>query len=307
MSSIVTYKGTDWSLLEKTNNYIIRPPLIDREYSSTCYPSNASAWVQMGQTKVLEGGCNRAAYYRMIGEPPTNQSGEYMAYILEHGKFIETFLISKWKEMGIWVNNNVKFFTEKYGFPISGEVDAFISKIPGSKDVKDVCIVEIKSYYKWYKRTQLETGKPSYSNLFQVMLYLDYYSEIGIKKGKLLYTARDEAKQFEFDITLRKHQGKTYPCIDGVMDMSVTLEGILERYQDLWGKYQRREMPARDFKLIYDEKEMEERYEAGLIGKTKYNDFKKGKTVGDFNCHYCNYTDLCWGDQAPAYAKFLIE
>lgn len=295
MSSIVTYKGHDWSLLEATNKYLLDPPMIDRSVSSSCYPSNASCWVQGGPTRELEGGCNRASYYRMVGEPPTNPMSEYSYYINEHGKFIEQFLIDKWMKMGIWVANNIKFFVPKegpdakYGFPLSGEIDCFIKRHPSSRSIKDIWLTEIKTYYKWFKKRELlgtkdDPGKPAYNNLFQIMLYLDFYSAIGIENGKILYTSRDEACQVEFDVRLKKIDNFTYALVNGVPDMSFTLEGVIARFKELWAYYERKELPPRDFKLVYDQKEMEEMWAAGQISKTKYQDFQKGKDVGDWQC-----------------------
>ena len=289
MSGIVTYNGRGWCLLDATNSHIIKPRMIDRNFSSSCYPSSASAIIKDGTISYIEGGCNRAAVYRMMGEEETNPPGPYMKYINEHGKFIEEFLIRQWKEMGVWVDNNVKFYTTEYGFPLSGETDAFVMK-PGGKTRKDIYLVECKTYYKWFKRSQLagtkdKPGKPAYNNLFQIMLYLDYYSKTSeITNGKLLYTARDEAKQFEFDVVLKKIQGKTYAVVDGVPDMSFTLESIIERFKESYDYYQKGELPPKDFKLVYDDADVEKQYKAGMIGKTKYTDYQKGKKLGDWQC-----------------------
>ena len=302
MSSIVTYKGKEWSLLELTNQYLMKPPMIDRASSSACYPSSASCWVNEGQNKFLEGGCNRSSYYRMIGEPVTNPSTEYSYYINEHGKFIEEFLIDKWTRMGLWVANNVKFYVSesdpRYGFPLSGEIDCFV-RTPGTTDIKDVIVAEIKSYYKWFKKRELlgtkdEPGKPAYNNLFQLMLYLDYYKNIGIEKGKLLYTSRDEATQVEFDVRLKEINGYTHAVVNGVPEMNFSLEGIIARYKELWDCYKKKEMPPRDFRLVYSAEEMEDMYSKGQISKSKYDGFQKGKEAGDFQCGYCSYKDLCW-------------
>lgn len=312
MSSIVTYNGRGWCLLDATNAHLTKPKLIERNFSSSCYPSSASAIINDGTIQYIEGGCNRAAVYRMMGEEETNPSGPYMRYINEHGKFIEEFLIRQWKEMGIWEDNNVKFHHTEFGFPLSGEIDAVIWK-PGSKSPKDVYIVECKTYYKWFKRSQLagtkdKPGKPAYNNLFQLMLYLDYYSRhYGIDKGKLLYTARDEAKQFEFDVTLKKIHGKTYGVVDGVPDMNFTLENIIERFKESYDSFSKGELPPRDFKLVYDDADVEKLYRTGMIGKTKYQDFQRGKKLGDWQCiskdtkvltkedSWVNISDVCEG------------
>lgn len=312
-NSIVSYKGSDWSLLEETNSYIQKPPIIEREFSDTCYPSNASAFVNKGGISVLEGACNRAMFYRLTKVPITNPSGIYSAYINEHGKYLEEMLVAKWKEMGIWINNNVKFFTEKHGFPLSGEVDAFIRhpKCINPKP-KDLYLIEVKSFYKYFKKVELignktKKGYPAYNNLFQIMLYLDYYASFGITKGKLVYTSRDEATQAEFDIKLVSVGGKTYASVDDEVDTGFCFEDIINRYKDAWRSYKANDLPPRDFKLYYDEHDVEKMYAAGQLTKTKYNDFMSGKQTGAWQCSLCYYRDHCWGEESPKYERFFND
>lgn len=318
MSDIVNYNGKDWCLLSLTNKHLMEPPLIERGGSPACYPSSASCWIQESNSKYLEGGCNRNAYYRMIGSPKTNPSGEYSYYINAHGKFIEEFLIARWKEMGIWVANNIKFYMgadnpSGYGFSLSGEIDCLIRK-PGTKGLDGVYVAEVKSYYKWFKRKELvgskdAPGKPSYNNLFQLMLYLDYFKEHGINNGKLLYTSRDEATQVEFDVSLRKINGYTHAVVNGVPDLTFSFEGVIERFRESWVAFVDRKIPDRDFKLMYDVRDMEDMFSKGLISKSRYAEYQKGKKCGDWQCGFCEYRDLCWGIKKKDFPleNFIID
>lgn len=57
------------------------------------------------------------------------------------------------------------------------------------------------------------------------------------------------------------------------------------------------ELPARDSAYQYSDAQIEYMFLTKLISKTKYEEWKKqGMPIGDYQCRYCNWKDLCLGN-----------
>src|SRR5574343_391124 len=111
-----------YDLFKATDDFLVRPKFLTQR-EKRFYPSEASVQVtdEFGD-KVTHGGCLRASYFRLSGEFEGTPHDARSEYIFAQGKMIEEWLIGKWKEMGVWVDNNVKFIDTEHN--ISGELDA---------------------------------------------------------------------------------------------------------------------------------------------------------------------------------------
>lgn len=93
-------------------------------------PSEASVmWVDGDGDRHVAGGCARAVYFRAMGVERPESTTPYTEWIFACGKGVEEILVEQWKQMGIWVANNVEFYWPEYN--IKGELDVILHE-PGS-------------------------------------------------------------------------------------------------------------------------------------------------------------------------------
>jgi hypothetical protein len=304
-----------WDVLDKT--------LSDGRFSGnrrvSLYPSEASVICKDPDTgkTYIEGGCHRKSIYRMLGFSKTNPPGPKGLYIFEFGKYLETMLIELTKKGFVYDNNSVKFWDKKLS--VSGEIDIVVRHPEGG-----IIFVEVKSSYGTYKERELfgawgkvdgkavyTQGSPSTQNLLQIVTYLWNHKDMeNLVGGKLIYILRDNMSRIEFDITIDEAENGLHRVfIDGKPDNRFYVEDIIQRYEILRecaveaGKKinagmpkENIDVPPRDYSLLFTDEEVEDKFQMGLLGKTKYNAFQKDKNErpGDFQCGYCDYKDLCW-------------
>jgi hypothetical protein len=124
----------------------------------------------------------------------------------------------------------------------------------------------------------------------------------------MIYLNREKpSSRKQFDIhfyrqvnqTAGQDQPLVYPMVDGQVFSKFTLNGIYDRYQEIWDYYNRREIPPRDYKLYYSPEEMEERIAQGLVAKTNLDGFRKKPgelkfRKANWECSYCDWKWHCW-------------
>lgn len=287
------------SLIDLTDAHMTRRRLAVPR-SRSLYPSESSVSYKddQGVDRVL-GACLRAVYWRITGTGERRaESKPSQEWIFELGKSVERVLIEQWKQMGIWVDSNVKFYDALHD--ISGEVDAVL------EDDRGKYLVEVKSFYGHYATKEIcgntfRRGAPKDEHLMQVMIYLDFFSRAKIcDRAKIVYYARDSSKRAEFNVRLAARDGYTYAEVDGVVDKRFTLEGIHERYAQLRTAVETSQVPDRDYVLEYDDATVERMARAGEISKTALEAHRSGKKrAGDWRCGYCPYVYACWKKEPP--------
>lgn len=108
------------------------------------YPSEASArWVDHHGIHRVAGNCIRQSWYRLSGKYKPAGKDPYGEWIFALGKAVEEILVEQWKQMGILVDHNVKFYDADRN--ISGEVDAILIE-PDTKKMYCVECVTQNSY-----------------------------------------------------------------------------------------------------------------------------------------------------------------
>jgi len=205
------------------------------------------------------------------------------------GKMVEQFEIEQYKKLGIWRDNSVKFYNEKYH--VSGEIDAIVY----DEDIKSNIGVEIKSGYDYKFRKEVlgnttKKGRPKLDHLLQTMLYIDYFKI----PFKIAYFDRGNAARCEFEITLN-NDGT--PNIDGKkLTNGLSIPGCIARFKELGEYISNGTLPKRDFQLQYSTDRVQELYDSGRLGKMDEKEFEKNKKIdiGDWICGYCSYRDYCW-------------
>src|SRR3990167_9894640 len=114
-----------FSLLAATEQHMSRKrlPIVRGNH---LYPTEASVELDpnIDGTPNVIGTCQRAAYYRYkaLGTPAPYTS--YTHWIFNMGRTVEDALTELWKQMGLWIDNSVRFYNKEYN--ISGELDVIL-------------------------------------------------------------------------------------------------------------------------------------------------------------------------------------
>ena len=267
----------------------VSPPKIHRGY----HPSAASCIItnEYGEDETV-GKCLRDSYWSHKSLEKSNPMNARGVRICAVGSMCEKWEVNKYKEMGIWRGNNVKFFDTDHG--ISGEVDAFIEDV----QTKRLVGVEIKTGYGYQFQSRVigkpgRKGKPKPEHLMQVMLYMNYFKEMPL--FKMVYLDRGNAARAEFNITIDKNTGAG--LYDGrVYSDRLTIPAILNRYQGLGKCLDDGVLPERDYQLQYSNDHIDFLNDSGRLSKANTKTWGKHKELelGDWRCSYCDYKDYCW-------------
>ncbi len=255
------------------------------------YPTEASVELDDG----IIGTCARKTYYRYTGSEKPEPYSNYTQWVFRMGKAVETDLLELWKQMGLWLDNNVKFYDEKSN--VSGEFDIIVKDpVTGEPVLTEVKSMAGYNAIKQVLGNKSQKGAPKEDHLLQILVYLSLHQNI-FKYGKLIYLDKTSTSgNAEFNISLTNEGENTYPVIDGIVSRKFSIEQIFDRYKKVQSFIDNKELPPRDYELFYPAPKIEALWEAGELSKAKYEAWKKdnSKAPGDWNCAYCNYKKACW-------------
>ena len=157
---------------------------------------------------------------------------------------------------------------------------------------------------------------PKDQNLLQAFLYLIWFKDQDVSKTIIPYLDRSCSGpdgNAEFHLTYEVHNGRHYPVVQAYkyvasgkdyvavdngryVDRRVSFEGIMDRYADLLASLKSDLPPPAEYKHVYTDEEIIQRFGDGDIAKTKYEKWQadpvKNK-IGDWQCSYCNHSDTC--------------
>lgn len=291
-----------YNLIEATDSHMTRKQFsLPRLVANN--PSSASVkWTDFNGISKVSGACLRQTYYKFTGAPGATTPDAYSQWLFAQGKGVETILVEQWKEMGIWVANNVKFYDKEKN--ISGELDVVLTEPDGT-----LFGVEVKSFAGYQATKEVignfkYPGKPKTSQMLQTLVYVDLCRRLGlIQYFKMVYYARDSGERTEYDISLMQDGEHLRPTVNGVIDYRFTMQDIYDRFAELDYYLAQKLLPPRDYSLSWTPEKVEESYAAGEISDTKYKNWKKNPTkypVGDWQCgKYCPYRSICWSSDEP--------
>lgn len=401
MSNFKLLDLVDAALVAQEN----REPKASR--TPSVWPSEASA-DRIDKTEgPIVGACHRKAFGRMVGWSVTNQIDPIGAWRFVTGRSVEEHLtiLAQAAKPEIFIASGVRHYVKDIYLPF--ELDLVVKDPAEHKG----WIVECKTIYGYMANKQIiSDGKPKLENIMQIALYLleirngkrlkeiiasgvtdririggntrnriqaaaiEFINQMddGPIGAKLVYISRDECQRKEFEITVQEDfDGSFYPCIDGMMWKTFTVESIYERYktlQNYWfvarAEAERRleakgvvapptlrlvkghgDLPVYDEDLSDEQKAAEHSYlnrleketaslpvefwppaeyqwsyppdkiellnQRSLIGKKKYEDWKKKKKgadrIGDWQCLYCPFKKMCVPHQNPNWAYQLYD
>lgn len=273
--------------------------------SSGMYPSSAT--IKVGDE--VKGCCARELFYKsedaQLDEPVGTVSTEAY-YIFKRGNQVEDMVMGLLKPSGMLIGSNIKWngFAEgnEKAVYLSGEIDGLLQD-PVEEGV--AWILEVKSYTNNYYSAKSLRDNGAFHNdkyLLQCMIYLDMFkrrSKYKIAGCKLLYLDSNKpgpAGRHEFLLQL-DDEGNLITEAGVHPDWNV--KSIYDRMGEVDEKINLEELPDRDFVPEYSEDEIHTMFDQGVISKTKYNDWAKGKTdrIGYWKCQYCPYLEACLQDK----------
>ena len=285
-------------LIKSVDTFIETPAPIDPpRHHRGFHPSSASCPVKNEyDEEITVGKCMRASYWSSKSVKQSNPMNARGKRITSVGKMVERWEVDRYKEMGIWRGNNVRFYDVNN--LISGEVDAFVF----DKGVNGIIGVEIKTGYGYQFQKEVigrpdRKGKPKLDHLMQVMIYMNFFRNISL--FKMVYIDRGNAARAEFNITIDKTSGGAK--VDGKKFANeLTIPAIIHRYEKLGEYLKDGVIPPRDYQLQYSDDKLQFLYDSNRLNKGAKKEFEKNKTLemGDWRCSYCEYKDYCWkGDE----------
>jgi hypothetical protein len=307
---------SEFSLVEEHNKFLKGEDLGLSSYRPGLWPSEASVSYIKDDRKVVHGACLRSVWYKSKGYKKGPRSAG-LAMKAKVGKVVERMLVEDFKNMGIYKDNNVKFWNPEFG--ISGELDTVISP----KDSGKLIMEEIKSYYGHYanmlicgyKRPPIP-GKPKIDQFLQAITYAHVFGD-KIDEYRMLYFERGDGHRVEFEVGLepigtmgekedyrpfwRQIPGPYWNTFEqDYVPQPFLFSDMVNRWKDLVGYIKENVLPPRDYDKVYDDKTVQWLWDHGEIGKTKYGDWQKSKKknpLGDWQCNgYCDYQAHCERD-----------
>ena len=296
---------SEFSLITAENSFLAEPDELSIRRPGL-WPSEASVAYELDGRRVVEGKCMRAAWFRSMGYDGDGSVDPGMAMKWDLGRSAEAFSIERWKKMGIYRANNVKFFDRELS--VSGELDCVVK----NPETKGLIGIEVKSFYGHFANQELcgakrppTPGKPKTDNFLQAAIYKVKYLD-KFEQYRLYYLERGDGHRVEFEVGAEK-DGDDFKLFHRQIDgpywntfsaekvyKPFTINDIHARYQELKKKLLDREIPEKDYTAIWDEDYADWAWANGKIAKTKYDKFKKGKEVlGHWQCSYCQFSETC--------------
>lgn len=278
-------------LIDLVDKYLENPYQIHTEtHKGFHHPSSASCIIknEYGEDEVV-GKCLRHVFWSHKSVKPTNPMTARGARICSVGKMVERFENEKYKELGIWRGNSVKFIN--YNYNVSGEADCIV----WDEEKKSLRGVELKTGYDYKFRSEVigsptRPGKPKYEHLIQTMFYVDYFKF----PFNIVYIDRGNAARAEYEITMNPDGT---PNIDGKkLGVGISIPKCVARFKELEAHLKDNTLPKRDFQIKYSKDRIDVLSKTRRLGKGQAEEFAKNKDldIGDWECSYCDYKDYCW-------------
>jgi len=310
----------EFSIVESENTHE-REKLSLTRHRPGLYPSEASVEYMDGTRKIVLGHCLRSAWYRAMNIQKIKGVNVSLGMKAKLGKWDEKGVIERWKEMGLWIDNNIKFFTER--LILSGELDAILRNRKNDKLVG----VEIKTFYGYPANRSLcgvqrekgtgkyYAGRPKDEHFLQSALYAWEYQDV-LDEYRLYYLERGDGHRIEFRILFQENDDGTHQCCweqiagpywnaykEGIVRQPYTIEDVHARYKKLVELLRAKTLPPKDFDKVWDAPTIEYLHSQGTISKTEYDKWvtnpSKNK-IGSWQCSYCDFQDQCTQDDLTA-------
>lgn len=298
-----------FSIVEAENDYLANRPKLSK-HRPALYPSECSVEYDLDGFHFVAGACARAIYYRVkeMEAQPVSMDVKFKGIM---GKVIEVSNVDRWKAMGIWVDNNVKFFNPR--FIISGEQDVIIR----NPETGNLMGVENKTYSGNYASKEIlgykrppKVGHPKLDHYLQAITYYwEYKNEI--PEYRIYYMDRENTTRVEFEIgtELVRNENMCWyqqipspnwgTFIDDRVYLPFTIEMIEARYKKVVDYIKQNILPPKDYGAL-DADKIEYLYAKQELAKKNYEPWKKdpgNNPIVDWQCWYCKFSGICKRDE----------
>jgi hypothetical protein len=317
-------------LSQKLAKALLHPTLPINKKSVSLSPSSASVKIPNsigGESTV--GACLREQFYR-IKDFPTgvledkNIDWTISALIGDRlHQLISDLIDTHGFSMGLQkISEEHPFYIPQKR--ISGRCDLIVWDYNKQKPVG----IEVKSIGEYKAKKALE--QPIEEHVLQAIIYLDYYNkaipddQTKIEEWYIWYVSRTE----NWSIKAKPHDGPFTMLWDYAIKLdngvpiittnagtqrwtNYSIDNIYKRYNELLQHLENNIVPPRDYEMVYSEEKITSLYKADLIS-TKTNKeaierwLKKGAepgklkvTMGDIECSFCKYSNICWNGATP--------
>jgi hypothetical protein len=169
-------------------------------------------------------------------------------------------------------------------------------------------------------------GMPKVDHVMQVLSYLYYYkyidTSLGIRRFVITYMDRGSVEKPQHviemtddlvpiinGITMKGIFDYTNPIfgVQGIngektrnklLDYEFSMHSVFERYIEIYNHHESGLLIAPDYNPLYSDEQITDYAISGKIGKTKFEDYKKGKidVLCDKECGWCAYRTKCMRD-----------
>lgn len=312
------------TLLDVLNSYRENPPVnIPQKNSPGFYPSAASVEYIDPDTKlsVVKGECARKTYYSKMGYPVVAVNDARRSRLMEMGNHLSGMLVDDAKRAGIYIADELPFNDVENN--ISGRIDLIVKdpfSCPKTLDrpsPEHLILIEIKSVGGYYNVKGCMTStkdtplRPKIEHLLQVMVYANHYRKYGVNKYILLYINRESLDIVTHQITINEHGNPVIVNSEGIETLTyITLDNVMARYKKLAKYIATKELPPRDYSLVWTNQRILRELTAGTLNKTDTEIVNKKVQAlgvitnemapllkrGDWQCQYCEYASTCWSN-----------
>ena len=302
----------EFTLTTEEDKHVLKSSGLHR-FRPGLHPTEASVEYILDGRSYVQGQCMRASWYRGMKVPKSEPSSAGLMHKAHAGKWNEEGIIERWKQMGLWVDNNIKFYNPQYY--LSGELDAVIrNPITGGR-----ILYEIKSFYGYNankgitgsKRPEVP-GKPKDNQFLQALVYAWEYRN-DLDEYRMYYIERGDGHRVEFrvgfdELPSGEHQAwwqqipgdywNTFKPEKVLQPFNV--EDVYRRYEKLLKALKTKKLPDREFSDNCDPDTVEWLRRNDLIGKTVYEKYKKKpetNPIAQWQCNYCQFRSQCKQDE----------
>lgn len=282
------------------------------------------------------GECRRALFYKALGLEYTNKMSVRVRRICDAGLMYENKVIRKFKDSSHFLKDQAKIeYTmpnTQNNVILSGKVDVVIRDGGVTRAIE----IKTVDGYKADKIFGAKNGAalPAPNNLMQSMLYkyhtlnneveglqIDEVYLMYINRGNMctmffLIDLDEEGYPVITPITMEGIVGKTLEMVEKpsftdwvnhstgatseqarLSELKININSIFEKFDQTYSYIKERALPPTDYKMIYDDEDLELQLHCGRISKQKYNKHKKGEKMGDSRCSFCSYRTKCLADR----------
>jgi len=228
------------------------------------------------------GSCKRRLYFMYNNLEASDPLDPHTLRKLGYGRKIEEQEIEWLYASGVAIDDHVKFNKpnpEALSTVIAGEIDVLCEQ-----DSK--YIVEIKTGYGYGFKSDVLKGRPNTKHLLQGMIYLDLspYDD-------LVFTYIDRGTCDRREHHLQLNEG--IPVLNGIQLPGPNISIIYKVFAKLHKFIKNNILPPPDFIQEYTTEHVNTLRQESKLSTSKYNQWKEGQTIGDWECEGCVFRSLC--------------